>query len=471
MTALRDATAAPAAPASWPFTPIEELDHYLENAHEPSLVQLETHAPCHLDRAALEAALVSVLAADPAARRHLATTSRWGRRLHWHAAAPATPAGRHPDPDEEAGLLTVAGWSHPDHLAALRERLSGWPMPLHGTAVRVILAVGPEHDVVIVQTHHAAFDGISSLALLTAICAAYQERAAARPGIRRETAPPPVADPGQPGKPDRSLGGQASAAPSGSSRRASPRLPGAVTRIAAHAAEPDRPGYGFVLRSAAVPRPPRQGSGPYPTVNDLLVAALILTVDRWNAAHGRRSGQIRIAVPVNDREPRRRWEGPGNQSRLIRVTTRPRQRTDPASLLGRVAAQTRAGKRQPHPGLDAMSRLLAAGWAPTVIKRHTVRLVRRLARPVCTDTSLLSNLGILPDPPCFTGRGLQPLWFSGPAPMPRGLSVGAVTVADRLHLCVHYRPALLDSGAAEAFTAAYGQALAELAGLPQRRPP
>ncbi len=172
-----------------------------------------------------------------------------------------------------------------------------------------------------------------------------------------------------------------------------------MTRIAAHAAQPDRPGYGFVLRSIAVPRTARPGGGPHPTVNDLLVAALILTVDRWNAAHGRRGGQIRITVPVNDRDPRRRWEGPGNQSRLIRVTTRPGQRTDAASLLAHVAAQTRAGKRQPRPGLDAMSRLLAAGWAPAVIKRQTVRLVRRLARPVCTDTSLLSNLGVIPTRP------------------------------------------------------------------------
>ncbi len=102
MIALRDATAAPAAPASWPFTPIEELDLYLENAHEPSLVQLETHARVHLDRAALAAALAEWLAADPAARRRLAVTSRWGRRLRWHTAAPATPAGRHPDPGERS---------------------------------------------------------------------------------------------------------------------------------------------------------------------------------------------------------------------------------------------------------------------------------------------------------------------------------------------------------------------------------
>jgi NRPS condensation-like uncharacterized protein len=250
-----------------------------------------------------------------------------------------------------------------------------------------------------------------------------------------------------------------------------PPLPGVVTRIAAHAAQPDRPGYGFVQKSVPVPRPARQGSGPHPTVNDLLIAAMILAVDRWNAAHGHRSGTIRITVPVNGRDPQRRWAGPGNQSRLIRVTARPGQRTDASGLLAHVAAQTRAGKRQPRPGLDAVSRLLAAGWAPVVVKRPAARLTRRLARPVCTDTSLVSNLGVLLDPPSFSGTGQEPLWFSGPAPMPRGLAAGAVTVAGRLHLCVHYRHALLDSGAAEDFTAGYCLALAELAAVPQGRPP
>ena len=48
--------------------------------------------------------------------------------------------------------------------------------------------------------------------------------------------------------------------------------------------------------------------------------------------------------------------------------------------------------------------------------------------------------------------------------MPRGLGVGAVTTAGRLHLCVHYRHALLDRSAAADFTALYCQTLGELAG-------
>ena len=180
MTAVRSVRGRPGL-ASWPLTPIEELDLYLESAADPSLIQLELLAGGHLDVAILAEALAGVLAADPAARRHLAATSRWRRRLHWETGAP----GHHD------GVLTVASWRSPGQLAALREWVTAWPIPLGDRTVRLVLAAGPEHDVVILQTHHAAFDGISSLALLTAIGAAYRERAGSVVGSGPRTSPPP----------------------------------------------------------------------------------------------------------------------------------------------------------------------------------------------------------------------------------------------------------------------------------------
>jgi NRPS condensation-like uncharacterized protein len=452
VTAVRSARGR-AGLASWPLTPIEELDLYLESAADPGLIQLELLAGGHLDVPALTAALAGVLAADPAARRHLAATSRWRRRLCWDSGAPV----------RDDSMLAVARWRSPDQLGALREWVSAWPIPPRDRAVRLILAAGPQHDVVILQTHHAAFDGISSLALLTAIGAAYTERAGGSVGSGPKAVPVLATRP---------FGavGPASARGADSIPRALTRiaawLPGAVTRIAADSARPDRSGYGYVQWSLPVPRPARQGGGPFPTVNDLLVAALIRAIDRWNTIHRRHSGRIRVSVPVNGRGHQNRWAEPGNQTRLIRVTARRRERADPGRLLAHVAAQTRAAKERPTAGLDAMSRLLATGWAPAVIKRLVVRLARRVAAPLCTDTALLSNLVAIPCPPCFNGGGAEPLWFSGPARMPRGLGVGALTIAGRLHLCVHYRHALLDADAAADFTALYCAALGELTGSP-----
>lgn len=475
MTTL-DNSRGQAASASWPLSPIEELGLYLESASEPNVVQLETHVRGHLDRAALESALVTALAADPAARRRLAATSPWGRRVRWEAAAPAARSGTAAG---HAGSLTTSAWNSADELTALRERLAAWPMPPRDGVVRLILATGPEGDVLILQTHHAAFDGISSLALLTAICDAYRDRAGAIPAPGMNSPSPPARLELPAGLTGAGRAGTGRARAGTAATRIATwiaaRVPGAMTRVAAREGRPGLPGYGSVLRSVPVPRPARHGDGPFPTVNDALVAALILTVASWNSAHGRpgrrqRGRRISISVPVNDRDPRCRWAGPGNQTRLIRITARPGERADPAALLAGVAAQVRTARARPRPGLDAASRLLGTAWAPAVIKRQATRWARRLAAPVCTDTALASNLGAIPDPPSFGGVGPEPLWFSGPAQMPRGLGVGAVTVGGRLHLCVHYQHALLGPGAAEHFTTMYCHALSELAALSQRSP-
>src|SRR5437899_858245 len=62
----------------------------------------------------------------------------------------------------------------------------------------------------------------------------------------------------------------------------------------------------------------------------------------------------------------------------------------------------------------------------------------------------LSNIGRVPDVFTF-GSAADQLWASPPAPMPRGLSVGAATYRGRLHLTVRHRHTLLDVSAAEQF--------------------
>jgi hypothetical protein len=92
-----------------------------------------------------------------------------------------------------------------------------------------------------------------------------------------------------------------------------------------------------------------------------------------------------------------------------------------------------------------------------------VRLALRCLGRVGCDTSLLSNLGSVTDPPRFGTLSPARMWFSTTAHMPRGLSVGAITVDGRLQLCFRYRRALLDDAAAHDFAAEYAAALTELA--------
>jgi hypothetical protein len=490
VTTLTRAPGAPPAPARQRLTAIEELDYLLDRPWEPNLVLWELHAHGHLDRDLLAEALTAALGSDSGARRRLAATGRWGRRLYWRQAPVPGPYAPAADGAPGASLLTVAGWRTPAELEALRQRLFAWPIALEQAVVRVVLATGPEYDALILQVHHTAFDGISSLRLLSAITQAYRDRAhqtrhlhsvppvpAPRPAPSNPQVPAPRPAPSIPpqttGAPTAAPSSPTPSPPDQAAPRSAPTLatraqsrswPGTVTRIAPQAGQPDRPGYGFVLIEDTVARPEPGGPGPRPTVNDLLVAALCLAIDRWNAAHGQASGQISVTIPVNGRTSSQRWQGDGNLSWLMRVITTPARRASPGSLLASVAAQTRAARdRGRTGGTDALSRLLATAWAPVPVKRRAARLIRGLAAPVLTDTSLVSNLGVLPEPPTFDGSGTEPLWLAPPCPMPRGLSVGAVSVAGRLCLSVRYRLALMDQAAAEAFMACFRAAIAELA--------
>ena len=141
-----------------------------------------------------------------------------------------------------------------------------------------------------------------------------------------------------------------------------------------------------------------------------------------------------------------------------------RERADPARLLSHVAAQTRAGKQRPRAGWTRQ-----AGCWPRAGRRPPSSAPRR-AWPAASPRR------------CAPIRRCSATWARSPtrprsaatAPnrcgsparprCPAASGVGAVTTGGQLHLCVHYRHALLDRDAAADFTALYCRALGELAG-------
>jgi hypothetical protein len=170
-------------------------------------------------------------------------------------------------------------------------------------------------------------------------------------------------------------------------------------------------------------------------------------------------------MPVNAR-PQGQAGAAGNLSRLTTVSVpAPPDGCDAVGLAGlvaSVAAQTRPAKQQAGPQVDPASRALAAAWWPPAVKRGVLRLALRTAGPLLCDTSLVSNLGVV-DPPRFGAATATGMWFSTSAHMPRGLSVGAVTVGGRLHLCLRYRRALFSEPSAARFAGLYAAALGNLA--------
>jgi NRPS condensation-like uncharacterized protein len=233
-------------------------------------------------------------------------------------------------------------------------------------------------------------------------------------------------------------------------------------RIAAHHEDPGagaaQPGYGFCL--VTVPDVP--SAVPGATVNDVLVAAMIMAVAQWNGLHGRARGRIRITMPLGGQTG---GAALGNLSSLASVTARlPRHGVSYRGLLADVARQTRYAKTSPRPQADPVSRALVAAWLPARVKHRLVRTALRILGPVQCDTSLVSNLGDVAGPPGFGPAVTTGMWFSTAAHMPRGLSAGVITVGGRVHLCLRYRRALLDERAAAHFAGEYLSALTALAG-------
>jgi len=432
-------------PPRSPFDLIDELSCYYDTPAEPNNELFEVLVPGSIDYQVLRQAVAGALAAAPRARGRMAAGRAFRRRYMWEFP---------PVPDVDP--LSHATWSDEDELLAVRIRFLASAPPLHTSPpVRLLLASGPGASCVILNAHHAAMDGVSCVELLRDIAVRYQaitgdsptgDAAPARPAANVPSVP--TAQDPVPWSPPRSW----LRAPVRAVRRH------LVARIAPERNPAEgRDGCGLrMLLLPSVPRPPGA------TVNDMLVAALIATISRWNAAHHRPPAVIRITVPVSVREPGLRGVA-GNDTRNETVIADPLTAAgELPSLLAAVTRQTTA-LRQAHPRQASAGALgLAPGWCPVAAKRLAIRFALRAMGPVLCDTSILTNLGNVTEPPWSGPRGPVRMAVSGPAHMPRGLSVGAMTADGQLQLTFRYRYALFDEAAAARFVAAYAATLDEL---------
>ena len=413
------------------FGVVDELSCYFDSPAEPNNVHLEIWLPGHLDEARLRQAVMALLAAQPAARARRAPGRRWRRGYAWEV-----PARADCDP------VSVTNWRTRAELDAARARFLATAPPLdHSPPFRLLRARGPGGENLILNAHHAAFDGHSCLLLLSLIADLYSGRVKA-PELVPEDPGPRLSQGARP-------------------RRATLRP---AARIAPRGADDRAPGYGFcLLEWPGVPAVPQPADGPRATVNDLLVAALAETISGWNAArrepHPGRC--IRISVPADARPPGAH-DALGNLSRLCTVTAEPGG-PEGTALVAAVAVQTRQAKDQAGPQVDPALAALAKMPLPATAKRRLVRLAMRCLGRRAAGTSLLSNLGNITSPPRFGSLTPARMWFSTSAHMPRGLSVGAITVEGQLQLCFRYRRALLDDAAAGEFAAEYAAVLTSLA--------
>ena len=200
-------------------------------------------------------------------------------------------------------------------------------------------------------------------------------------------------------------------------------------------------------------------------MRDALLGTLHLSIALWNIEHGVRCGRVSVLTPVNLRPDGWREEVVGNFSLLARVATTPEQRSV-AKVVPAVAGQTRQlGEEKSLAMLVELVGRTASlpNWAKRALPALLAITGNRLV-----DTAALSYIDAVEEPLSFGPNGGEAveLWFSPPARMPLGLSIGAVLAARRLHLAFRYRHALFGEEAACRFADHFVSLLAHLLHAP-----
>lgn len=222
----------------------------------------------------------------------------------------------------------------------------------------------------------------------------------------------------------------------------------------------DLPGYGFELLAFS-PKETKQFMARRvkpATVNDMLLAGLALTIREWNARNGGRTGRTAIMMPVNLRPEAWWYEVVTNFSSYVSVSIPASEQTDFDATTQAVCEQTAEYKEAGAAGV-LIDLLELPKLFPAVLKARLKELFPLFA-PNLMETTILSNLGRLAASPTMGDAGkITDLYFTPPAPMPAGVSVGAASMEDRMFLTLRYRLAHFDAKAAKEFGALYRETL------------
>lgn len=442
------ATATPAAdvptvPESFclPFTVIDQAVQLLDTPAEPWGIQFEIgfYGGRRVDEAQFRSAVGEALYRHPMSRARRMPARQTDKTWTWEV-----PARPDLDPVRVVDLP----------LDTAREDLYGRQVPLvESPPLRISVVRRPDGDSVLLNANHAALDGFGCLRFLQSVASAYAGRTDPGPPVPLEEA-----------RDVRRL----LAAPDRATRARRWRMLAEkasdlvvrTSRLAVGGGR-DRPGYGFVSLALTAEETAALSVGDA-TVNDVLLAGLNLAIARWNGEHGAPARRIGVLVPVNLRPKGWHSDVVTNLVLDVRVLTTANDRADVPALLESIGEQSDRIKQ----GGGAALIETIGGWdsVPLWAKRPLSPLLWLTGnRLVCT--ALLSNLGPLKDPPDFGADLGTPseAWFSAPGRMPCGLTVGALTVGDRLHLSLRFRHPQFDPAAASRFATLFRAALAEVA--------
>ncbi|WP_243407888.1 condensation domain-containing protein [Frankia canadensis] len=459
------------------LTPGEQILAASDRASAPLTCGLLVQIDGRLDPDQLRSAVWAVIRRHPMARAVL-----YGSRQHaWRFAAEPTadPFGFVDDGTD--------GWR-------VQELLSSAPFDLRRyPPLRVALVRRPEGDQLCVVAHHLAFDGLRLAALVTEILDHYRH----------------PSDEHHPSDGPRPAGGTVRGMPAGMSAVVRSGAPGwsALVRRSGRYITPltlgRGDGYGFHPMVLPAPSGGRTlPDGRHMTVNDLLLGAAHLAVDRWNARRGGETGRLRIRMPVDlvtapsfaASASSSSFPGPaeisGNRTGQTIIMSEAAERADPVRLAGRVVEQTCQAKQvvpPPVPGVSGALGIAAARFVPGPWRSTLLRLGVAAGRPLLAPTAAVSNLGrhdavagpIGTAAPragsgrllvavgsgglvAGTGPAVTAVYFTGTAGMPQGLFIGVLGMGDRLNVTFGHHRQLFGPGSVPAFADLFRASFAEL---------
>ena len=441
-------TAAPPAHTetdTLPFTVVDEAIVHLDTPTEPWSIEVELHVAGRLDESRLRWALGQAMGRHPMARARRLPARPRDRTYAWEIT-----------PVADLDPLQVVECPDAERLGRLRDRLNSLSVPLsESPPFRLRLAHHPDGDVLLLNANHAAFDGFGCVRLLQSVARTYTGDADPLPDVDLADA----RDVGRHlGTDDEQVKAKRVAAVAEKLRDAV-RAP---ARISPDGGD-DESGYRIVHRALSADGTKQLADADVPgSVNDLLMAALHLAVETWNRDHGAPAGRISVLMPVNLRPEEWREEVVTNFVLMARVSTATADREDSAATLTAVTDQTEDVKRW-GTGAALIEVLGRTERLPLWAKQSLSPLLWLTGNRL-VDTALLTNLGQVAEPPTFgAGAGeTTGMWFSAPARLPCGLSLGTLTAGGRLHLSFRWRRPLVDRAAAERFADVYLERVADL---------
>lgn len=409
-------------PQHIPLSIYDELLLHLDRPSSPLSLQMEVRVSGHLDEARLITAIRTAADHHPLMRAALAPHSDTDTRYFWRIqdTLPSIPLRIITCCDEEA-------------LHEARSALHSLSVPLvEAPPFRCALAhCGEKGDFFMINMNHTVSDGVGLYSFMVSILRAYA-------GVD---------------DPVRSLdvmqmrnrehdGGSARFADHLVRISRLLKVIGSTlnppARIAADGQE-DQTGLSFmpVRFSGEQTRRLQQLRHNGATVNDILATTLHLAIDEWNQAHDQRTERISMIMPMNIREAALRNNAASNLSVWVNLASQPDDRTDFRHLLGVLTQQTTELKETGTMGLliDLMHEVRGL---PAWIRKAVPGLLPLTGNRIAS-TTVLGNLGQARSPlPGNSDLALREMWFSPPCRMPMGLSLGAVTLHDHLHLCFRY---------------------------------